>query len=85
MRFRPKLFGAPVRNGHANQSASVRGHEIHRFCGNFLRGHDQVALVLTVGIICHNHHFARRDVGDNVVHRVEFECFGGCYLRNHKN
>ena len=23
--------------------------------------------------------------GDNVVHRVELECFGGCYLRNHKS
>jgi len=43
---------------NADQTASVLGHEIDRLGRHFARGHDQIALVLALGIVGHNDHLA---------------------------
>ena len=42
----------------ANETTAVFGHEIDRLGRHFARGHDQIALVLALGIIGHNDHLA---------------------------
>ena len=70
-----ELIGALARNRHADQSAAVHGHEIDRLWRRLLRGHDQIALVFAVGVVGHNDDFARRDVAQHVVNRVELKGF----------
>jgi hypothetical protein len=60
----------------------VRGHEVDRFGRRFLRGHDEIALVLAIGIVGYDHHSSARDVAHDVVHGIELERFR--LFRNHR-
>ena len=78
-----ELLGALVRDRHANQAASVRRHEIDRFRRHFFRCHDQIAFVLAIGIVGHDHHAPFGDVAHHIVNRIELKCL--CGLCNHRN
>ena len=74
MRSMPELL-QPLGGGrHANQPAPVLGHEIDRRRRHELRRHDQVALVLAVGIVHHDHHLALPQVGDDGFDGIEPLC-----------
>ena len=51
--------------GGADQAASELDHEIDRLRGDELGGHDEVALVLTTGVVHDNHHLALLQAGDD--------------------
>ena len=59
----------------------MRCHEIHRFWGNFFRGHDKVAFVFAVGVIGHDHHIALGDFTQDILNRIKLERFSR--LNNH--
>ena len=63
--------------GHADESAPVFGHEIDGGGRGELRGHEEVAFVLAVGIVHDDHHFAALDVGNDGFDAVE----SGFHLR----
>ena len=71
-----ELLGALVRDRHTNQTAPVRRHEIDRFRRHFLRRHHQVALVLAIGVVGHDHNAPLGDVAHHIVNRVELKCLG---------
>jgi hypothetical protein len=50
---------------HTDQPAAVLGHEIHGGGRDKLRGHDEVALILAVGVVHDNDHFTFAKVGDD--------------------
>ena len=54
-------------DGHADHAAGVADHERHRLGRHGLGGHDQVALVLAVGVVDDDHDLAARDGGDGVL------------------
>ena len=56
---------------HANQAAPEPGHEIDGGGRDVLRRHDEIALVLAVGIVHDDDHFAPADVGDDGFDAVE--------------
>ena len=60
----------------------MHGHEVDCFGRRFLRGHDQIALVLAVGIVGYDNDLARRDVVHDVLDRVEFKVYRG--FRDHR-
>ncbi len=70
-----ELVGALIGNGDANQAPAVRRHEIDRFRRHFFRRHDQIAFVLAIRIVGHDHHAPFGDVAKNIVNRVELKCF----------
>ena len=57
-----ELVGALIRNWDANQTPAVRRHKIDRLGRDFFRGHDQIAFVLAIRIVGHDHHAPFRDV-----------------------
>jgi hypothetical protein len=57
-----ELVGALIRDGDTNQAPAMRRHEIDRFRRHFLGRHDQIAFVLAIGIIGHDHHAPFGDV-----------------------
>ena len=69
-----ELLRPLVRNRHANQTATMRRHEIHRLRRHLLRRHHQIALVLAVRIIGHDHDASLGDVAHHIVNRVELKC-----------
>ncbi len=70
-----ELVGALIRDRDANQTPAVCGHEIDRFRRHFFRRHDQVAFVLAIRIIGHDHHAPFGDIAKNIVNRVELKRF----------
>src|SRR5690606_38356565 len=55
----------PLRGeGNADEAPPVAGHEVDGLGGHLFCGDDQVALVLPVGIVHHDDHFAGPDVFD---------------------
>ena len=54
--LQPKCSARSFEIGDANQSAAMRGHEIDRFRCRLLRRHHQIAFVLAIGIVGHDHH-----------------------------
>ena len=69
-----ELLRALVGDGRADEPAPVRGHEVHGGGGHLLRGHHEVALVLTVGVVGDHDHFSGTDVFDDVFDRIEVRC-----------
>ena len=69
-----ELLGALVRDRHANQTPAVRGHEIDRLRRDFFRRHDQIAFVLAIGIVGHDHHAPFGDIAHHIVNRIELKC-----------
>ncbi len=68
-----ELLRALVRDRHADQAAAVHGHEIDRLRRGFLRRHDEVALVLAIRIVGHDHEPALRDVLQDIVDGIELK------------
>ena len=68
-----ELLRAFVRNRHADQAAAMHGHEVDRFRRGFLRRHHEIALVLAIFVVGHDHDLACRDVAHDIVDRVEFK------------
>ena len=54
-------------HGHADHAAGVADHERHGLGRDQLRRHDEVALVLTVGVVDHDHELAALDGLDRVL------------------
>ena len=78
-----ELLGAFVRDRHADQPARVRSHEIDRFRCHFLCRHYEIAFVLTIRVVGHDHHAPFRDVAHHVINRIELKCL--LRLCNHRN
>jgi hypothetical protein len=57
-----ELVGALIRNGDTNQAPAMRRHKIHRFRRHFFRRHDQIAFVLAIRVVGHDHHAPFRNV-----------------------
>ena len=51
-----ELFRPLVRNRHANQTAAVLGHKIHRVGRYLFRRHDEISLVFAVGVVGYDHY-----------------------------
>ena len=86
LRYHPlqtELLRALVRNGRANQAAPMRGHEVDRFRRHFLGRHHQVAFILAVGVVGHDHNATLCDIAHHIIDRVELKCL--FRLRNHRN
>ena len=50
-------------------------HEIDRFGRGFLGRHNQIALVLTIGVVSHDHNASAGDVAHHIVDRFELKSF----------
>ena len=62
-----ELVEAPALDGHADEPASVRRHEVDRFGRDPVGGDREIALVLAVLVIDDDHELAGADVGDRVL------------------
>ena len=56
MGARPSCLDALLGQGEADQAAPVPGHEVDRVRGRHLRGDDEVALILAVGVVDQDEH-----------------------------
>src|SRR5439155_7074769 len=56
---------------HADQPAAVFRHEIDRARRDELSGHDEVAFILPIRIIHHDHHLAGLQIGDDGFYGIE--------------
>jgi len=61
----------------------MRGHEVDRFRRHFFCRHHQIAFVLAVGVVGHDHNAAFGDIAHHIVNRIELKCL--LCLRNHWN
>ena len=68
-----QLVAALLGQRGAEHTAAILEHEVHVFGRDFLGGDDEVALVLAVLVVHHNHKLAIPDVLDGFLYRVEFE------------
>jgi len=75
------MVGALLCQGHADEAAAVFGHEVDGLGGYVLGGQSQVALILAVLVVNHNHHAACSDFGDSAgyVGKGELEGTGGVW------
>lgn len=62
-------------HGHADEPFGVGCHEIDVFQRGELRGANQVAFVLAVGVVRHDDDFPGAQVGDGFFDGIEFEIF----------
>jgi hypothetical protein len=60
--LQPELVGPLVQDGDTNQAPAVRRHKIDRFRRHFFCRHDQIAFVLAIRIVGHDHHAPFSDV-----------------------
>ena len=56
---------------HANEAATVFGHEVYRLGRDFRSGHDQIALVFALGVVGHDDHAAGLDIFDHRLDGIE--------------
>src|SRR5262245_7738125 len=70
-RAQGELVGALLGQRQADQPACVRGHEVDRLGGRELGGNDEVALVLTVGIVDDDDELALADVFERLLYGRE--------------
>ena len=61
-------------DGCADKAAAELCHEIDGCGSDFGGGHEEIALVLAVGVISNNHHASSTDVGNDFGNRIEW-CF----------
>ena len=73
-----EFFTAIQCDGSAEHTTGVLQHEVHFLCRHHLSGDNQVALVLTVLVVDHNHEFAFTEVLDGLLYRVQFHCL--CHI-----
>jgi hypothetical protein len=66
-----ELLAALGSERQADQPAPVRGHEVDRLGGGELGADHQVALVLAIFAVAHDHGAPDADVGDRVLDGVE--------------
>ncbi len=67
----PELVEALAQHGQADDPRGVADHEPELLLGDCVGGDDQVAFVLSVGIIDHDHQFAAGDGLDELFDRCE--------------
>ena len=79
--LKSELFRALRRDRHADQSAPVHGHEVYRLRRRLLRRHDEVAFILAIGVVGHDHNPAGGDIAQDIVDGIELHDFGS--LGNH--
>ena len=79
--LKPELFRALRRDRHADQTAPVHGHEVDRLRRSLLRRHDEIAFILSIGIVGHDHNPARGDIAQDIVDGIELHDFRS--LSNH--
>ena len=60
-----ELAGPRLGERDTNKTASVLGHEIDRLGRDLGCGHDQIALVLALGVVGHDNHFTRADIAQD--------------------
>ena len=66
-----ELLRTLIRDRRTDQAAAVGRHEIHGLGGDFLRGHDEIALVFSVRIVGYDDELSGTDVIEHVFDRVE--------------
>ena len=66
-RAQPEMVGALLGQAEADEPARVRGHEVDRLGCRELRGDDEVALVLAVGVVDDDDQTAFADVFDRLL------------------
>ena len=79
-----KFFADLTAHGHTNQTLGLRCHEVDVFGGSELCRTDEVALILTIGVIQCHYAFACLEGGDGLFYGVELIhsifFFWGCYI-----
>ena len=60
-------------DGGAEHAATVLEHEVDMLGCDFLGGHDEVTLVLTVLVVHDNNKFALAEILDGFLYSVEFK------------
>ena len=68
-----QLVAALLGDGGAEDTAAVFEHKVDVFGGDFLGGHDKVALVLTVFVVDHNNEAALAEILDGLFDGVQFK------------
>jgi hypothetical protein len=80
------VVGALLGEGEADEAAAVAGHEVDGLGGDELGGQGEVALVLAVLVVDHDHHAAGADLvecaGDVGEGRLGGGDRRGCFLRS---
>src|SRR5258708_5859201 len=79
--LKSELFGALHRDRHADQSATMHGHEVYCLRRSLFSRHDEIAFVLAIGIVGHDHNPAGGDIAQDIVDGVELYDFWN--LSNH--
>src|SRR4051812_43271234 len=69
--FQPELVAAVFKQGNADQAAAMLAHEVDHFGGHVAGGSDEVALVLTVFVVHHDHELAVADVLNGAFYRMK--------------
>ncbi len=64
--------------GEANQATPEARHEVDIFGAHLVGRHEQIALVFAIFVIDDDDHFARRDVGEDILDRIKNF---GCHAR----
>jgi hypothetical protein len=75
-RVETQSAGRLGRQGRAQDAAGVADHERDLLRQRLGGRHDQIALVLAVGIVDHDHELAAGDRGDRLLHAVQFHGHG---------
>ena len=65
------LLEAFVGGRHADEAAAEAGHEIDRRRRDVFGGQDEIALVLTVGVIDDDDHASPAEIRRHGIHRIE--------------
>ena len=73
MRCNPSCSARSFEIGTQIKPRPCMAMKLTAFGRGLFRRHDEVALVLAVGIIGHDHDLAARDIAHDIVDRVEFK------------
>ena len=68
-----QLVAALLGDGGAEHAAAVLEHEVDMLGGDFLGGHDKVALVLAVLVVHNDNEFTIAEILDGLLYSVEFK------------
>ena len=74
-----EFLAALYRDGGAEHATGMEQHKVHLLCRHLLSGDDQVAFVLTVLVVDHNHELSLLEVFYGFLYRVKFHFFGHVY------
>ena len=74
--LKAELLRAFIRDRRADESTPVHGHKVHRFRRHLLRRHHEIAFVLAICVIGHDHEFPGANIFEDVFDGVELRIGG---------